>query len=185
MTESSTLSPQDEDWQRFRAIRTTVNHWQRPGWSPGREAYYWYLTFDDADLRALVGRCLSELELPYLDPVPLDGIHLTLPRLGWADEVSASRVEACLEAADQALATLRPFTMTVGPLAGSPGAVRLSVAPWGPLRRLQRELAALDTPDEQACEAAQTFRPHVGIAYCNSDVPTGPLIDRVGKLRHL
>jgi hypothetical protein len=42
-----------DDWQRFRAVTSTVNHWNRPGWSLGREAYYWYLTFDSLQLARL------------------------------------------------------------------------------------------------------------------------------------
>jgi len=30
------LWPQEEDWQRFYAIETMVNHWDRPDWWPGR-----------------------------------------------------------------------------------------------------------------------------------------------------
>ncbi|MDT3439045.1 MULTISPECIES: 2'-5' RNA ligase family protein [unclassified Pseudofrankia] len=71
----------------------------------------------------------------------------------------------------------------VGPLAGSSGAVRFTVTPWEPLVELR---AAVDKVTA-ACglpAVEQRFRPHVGIAYCNRDLPAEPIIRRVAKGAH-
>jgi 2'-5' RNA ligase superfamily protein len=179
------LTPQSEDWLRFRRLRSLTNHWQRPGWTLGRQAYYWYLTFNSVQLRDMADRCLDRLRLPYLDPVPLDGLHLTLPRVGWADHLPSDAVDSVTEAALRRCSRLDPFTLSVGPLAGSAGAVRFSVDPWDPILALRQQLqnaarAALGS----ACNE-DDYRPHIGIAYCNSPVSPGPLIEAVVPLRSL
>lgn len=185
MTQGSTLSPQHEDWLRFAELTSMKDHWDRPGWTPDRQAYYWYLTFSSPDLRELAGYCQDQLRLSYLDPVPLDGLHLTLPKIGWSDELSADEVDLVAAAGMRSCADLEPFTLTVGPLAGSPGAVRFSVAPWEPVVKLHQRLQkAVRTVRGAACKEAE-FRPHIGIAYCNSKVPAEELITAVESLRGL
>ena len=34
----------ERDWQEFQRLDFMGNHWERPGWAPGRRAYYWYIT---------------------------------------------------------------------------------------------------------------------------------------------
>jgi hypothetical protein len=68
--------------------------WWRPGWRPGRRLYAWHLTFGDqtvsrgqADLRRVVGDYQARLaELPGLDLVPAEWLHLTMQSIGFADE---------------------------------------------------------------------------------------------------
>src|SRR5262249_24542363 len=99
MTGPSTISPQDEDWQRFRSIHSIVNHWRRPGWNRRRQAYYWYLTFDSPELRVMAEYCQRHLRVPYLDPVPSSDLHLTLPKVGWSDQLSHDEADAVATAA--------------------------------------------------------------------------------------
>jgi 2'-5' RNA ligase len=177
-------TPQEEDWRRFKSLSDLVNHWDRPGWTDTRQAYYWYLTFDSTELRELAERCQQELRMPYLDPVPLDRLHLTLPRVGWADEISEDDALNVAQAANVRCAAMRPFELRVGPLSGSAGAVRFSVSPWVGLVSLYRHLrGAVATVVRRQPEPE--FRPHIGIAYCNEPVPAAPLIERVGALRTL
>lgn len=71
------------DWAAFSALDEMTDHWARPGWSDGSRAYYWMLTFpDDQRLAALAGQCQEELAPLGLDPVPTDGLHITLARVG-------------------------------------------------------------------------------------------------------
>lgn len=185
MTQSALLSPQDEDWRRFRNLTSMVNHWDRPGWTPGRRAYYWYLTFDSASLQQLAAKCQTALRLPYLDPVPLNELHLTLPRVGWADEISPEEANAVAQAAIPIASQLQPFGLTVGPVAGSAGAVRFSVSPWEPVFTLHNGLRdAIRTVRGEVCSEGE-FRPHVGVSYCNSAVSPTALIDALEKLRSL
>ena len=165
----------ERDWQEFQRLGHMGNHWDRPGWAPGRRAYYWYITFDDTpQLEALAAECQAKLNLPYLDPVPLDRLHLTVQRLAFADEVTTSQVDAAVGCARQLLNTTEAFDLTIGPLAGSRGAVRFSVSPWAPIEGLRRDLreAISSSTEIQLSRSESDFRPHVGIAYCNARVPT-------------
>lgn len=162
-----------------------VNHWDRPGWSTDRQAFYWYLTFKDTELISLAQACQDGLRLPYLDPVPLDGLHLTLPKIGWTDQVSTKQVNQVFTTAAQQCADLKPFRLTVGPLAGSPGAVRLSVSPWEPIVALSRRLRSSIAIALGTDRVEPAFRPHIGVAYCNTPVPSKHLVGEVEKLRTL
>jgi len=170
----------DEDWQRFQQVTSMTNHWDRPGWTPGREAYFWYLTFDSPQLRDLAEQCQQQLQRDYLDPVPLGGLHLTLARIGWADQVTDDQLQAASNRAHELCRETVPFILSAGPLAGSSGAVRFSVTPWEPLTRLHHELS-----NPTAVAGRSAFRPHIGIAYCNQAVPAGPLIAAIRSLRRL
>jgi len=179
------LSATEEDWRRFLAVESMVNHWERPGWTPDREAYFWYLTFNAPPLTRLAERCQQALRLPYLDPVPLNALHLTLPRIGWADETSSADLDRVSKLGIAALAEIRPFQLSVGPVAGSPGAVRFSVSPWKPLVALNTRLrTTTEAAGLTGCGDSE-FRPHIGIAYCNQVVPSVDLHRRIRPLRRL
>ncbi len=185
MTNTPTISPQDEDWRRFRSTPFMVNHWDRPGWTSDRKAYYWYLTFYFAQLRAMAESCQEHLRLPYLDMVPSSDLHLTMVKAGWVDEISLDHAESIAHAALEACSDLHPFKLSIGPLSGSPGAVRFSVGPWEPLLELHYRLRnAVATVRGNPCRDGE-FRPHVGVAYCNTSVPSGPLVSIVSQLRDL
>lgn len=178
-------TPQEDDWRRFSSLSRMTNHWDRPGWSDHRKAYYWYLTFDSSELRELATECQKRLDLPYLDPVPALGLHLTMPRVGWADEVSPDQATEVAHAAASSCSAMRSFKLNIGPLSGSAGAVRFSVSPWGRVVALHRHLQGAISTVLGPTERDPEFRPHVGIAYCNRAVSAQPLIDRVSALRSL
>jgi len=178
----------ERDWQEFQRLDYMGNHWERPGWAPGRRAYYWYITLGDTPpLNAMAAECQSTLNLPYLDPVPLDRLHLTVQRLAFEDEIATSQVDATARRARQLLSGVESFELNIGPLAGSRGAVRFSVSPWAPIENLRRALreAISSSTDIRPSRSESDFRPHVGIAYCNARVQAPELIQRVSQLRHL
>ena len=178
----------DYDWQAFCQVKTLVNHWDRPGWTPGRRAWYWFVTFDQhPTLTALAQHCQQRLAHLGLDPVPLNGLHLTLARVGFTDELAAEHALAAAAAARQACAGLPAFPVSIGPLAGSRGAVRFTVTPWDRLVELHRRLTQATTAalDGHAPDPGAPFRPHVSIAYNPRPRPAGPVIDAVAALRHL
>ncbi|WP_322769232.1 2'-5' RNA ligase family protein [Frankia sp. Cr1] len=189
MTVAPTADPVAEDWHRFAALDTLTNHWDRPGWTPGRRSYHWMLTFEDADeLCDLAARCQARLHLPVLDPVPADGLHLTLQRLAFADETTTIEVEKAVNETRQQLSDVQTFALTVGPLAGSSGAVRFSVVPWEPVIDLRNRIinaTAATLGPAAAIAKPHGFRPHVGIAYCNSPTDARPIIQAVEALREL
>lgn len=175
------------EWEAFSRLESMKNHWDRPGWSDGRRAYYWYLTFDDARVIELAARCQAKLDLPYLDLVPLDHLHLTVQRLGFEDEIATRDVTAAQAAALRAVQSIAPFELDVGPLAGSAGAIRLSVDPWQPVKDLRSALhgALKTTRHTPAAPGRAEFRPHIGVGYCNTTVPARPLQHVVERLRAL
>ncbi|WP_322747919.1 MULTISPECIES: 2'-5' RNA ligase family protein [unclassified Frankia] len=177
--------PVHDDWERFRTVTTMNNHWDRPGWAPGRSSYHWFLTFDDAALCDLAMACQRHLlDFDCLDPVTGDGLHLTVRRLAFVDEIDTADIDIITAQVAERCRTLPAFSLRVGPLAGSSGAVRFSATPWEPLLELRHMVDDVAT----ACGLPaidRRFRPHVGIAYCNRSVATEPIIRRVAMLRDL
>src|SRR5690606_21325038 len=137
------------DWETFRRLDTLTDHWWwRPGWRPDRHYYAWFLLFEsDPDLLELVDECQRSLELPYLDLIPPDGIHMTVQGVGFTDEVTRTQVAEIAEQARAACAQAPPCSLSVGPLAGYSGGVFLRAAPWAPMldlrARLQRAIGAV------------------------------------------
>lgn len=166
----------ESDWEAFRSVSTMVNHWDRPGWTPGRRSYHWFLTFPDApDLTSTAAHLQDELARFQMDPIPADGLHITMAKLGFTDEVTDEQLSAAVRATERVCSTLDAFELLAIPLAGSPGAVRSSVAPWAPLLAIRDALPA--------APSRSTFRPHLGIAYSNRKMPAQPVIDAVAPLR--
>lgn len=176
------------DWQAFHQVDFMQNHWDRPGWLEGRRTYHWMLSFhDDQAVQDLADRCQTELLRPDFDPVPLDALHLTVGRVAFTDETALATVDRLVEIAKLKCKPLAPFALDVGPLAGSRGALRFTVAPWLPLLELHRTLAEAtqDVFGDAARMRTKDFRPHLSIAYCNQTVPVPDLLPLVGRLRAL
>jgi 2'-5' RNA ligase len=188
MTDAVT-DPVVADWERFRRLPVMRNHWDRPGWWPGRQSFHWFLTFDDADdLRTLAAACQQRLDYPFLDPVTPGNLHLTVRRLAFTDEVTPADVDTVIAKAADGCCALAPFTVRIGPLAGSAGALRFTVTPWQPLLDLHAvvsDAVASIGAGLDPSAGSHGFRPHIGIAYCNTTVPTATIVNRVAALRVL
>lgn len=178
------------DWNRYRQLDTLINHWNRPGWTNGRRSYHWIVRFDDHPaVRQLTTRCQDRLRhLPTLDLVPATSLHLTLQRVGFTDEITPATAHAVAAAARDRYAALPPFAATVGPLAGSAGAVRFSAGPHQPFHRLRdtaidavAQVRGLDAVPARTAD----FLPHVSIAYNSTATDAMPIIEQVAALRSL
>lgn len=124
---------------------TMRNHWWwRPGWAVGRSFYTWHITFaEQAELRELAEAYTPVLaELPMLDHIPVQWLHLTMQGVGFTDEVAQADVDAIVEAARRRLAELEPFTVTVGPPHVDPETIQMSVQPVEPLRNVRASIRA-------------------------------------------
>jgi 2'-5' RNA ligase len=189
VTTARTADPVADDWHRFAGLDRLENHWDRPGWTPGRRSYHWMLTFEDAtELHVLADRCQRRLRLPALDPVPPDGLHLTLQRLAFTDQIGRADVDRAVEQTCVRLTEVEPFSLAVGPLAGSSGAVRFSVLPWAPVVTIQGKIVEATTAvlgPAAVVTKPHGFRPHIGIAYCNSPTDAHSIIAAVRDLREL
>ena len=121
----------EHDWQAFSTLTHMASHWNRPGWTDGRGSYHWLLNFGHAaSVRQLAQQCQAQLDKQAFDLVPLDSLHVTLGQVGFTDEIDKATALAVANEAGPRCAELPPFRLTVGPLAGSRGALRFTVAPW-------------------------------------------------------
>ncbi|MBJ8344514.1 2'-5' RNA ligase family protein [Antrihabitans sp. YC2-6] len=173
------------DWAAFRGVATLDDHWSLRNWDDNYSAYYWYLTFDDGELANLARRCQAALPTEYLDPVPVDGLHMTVLKVGPSAAVSSFELDAIAADAAERLESVDAFSITIGPLAGSKGAARFSVTPWTDLFRLHHELAKASLRPGASPVDTSLFRPHLGIAYSNCRRPTDELVECVEQLRSI
>jgi 2'-5' RNA ligase len=180
----------DQEWTQFQQVQRMVNHWDRPGWTPGRRSYHWMVMLGHVQALAdLATRCQERLrDLPNLDLVPTVSLHITMQRLAFTDEVSPDGAAAVVNDVRRRCVDFPAIPVEIGPLAGSPGAVRFSVGPPEPISRLRnliRESIAEVRGSTALPERASRFVPHVSIAYHNTPADAHPLIQRVASLRHL
>lgn len=183
------LPLQDQDWHRFRELSQLGNHWERPGWAPGRRSYHWLLTFKHSpDLHALARQCQAPFrDLPQFDLVPLDTLHLTLHRLAFTDELPPSRLPAVVAAVRQRCRDLAALRLLIGWLAGSTGAIRFTALPVEPVVEVHDIVLTQSAHVHQTVPArvAEGFWPHVSIAYSNSTQPAAPITATIEALRSL
>lgn len=171
----------------FRKVRRLANHWARPGGGPENRSFYWYLTFSRApQLRELTRQCQQAISFPYYDLTPLDRLHLTVSRVAYRNAVRPSKVDKLVSAAREICQSVNAFTISVGRLSGTPGALGFNVSPYEPLRDLHDRLTAAtlqvlpDAPVKQ-----REFHAHVAIAYGNADVPSAEALAAVEQLNSL
>lgn len=158
------------------------NHWWwRPGWRQGRSFYTWHLTFaDQPDVARLAEHYHAILrDLPGVDPVPVQWLHLTTQGLGFTDELTADHVDKAVAAVRERLSTLPPFDLTLGPVRVDPEALLLDADPAEPVRELRLAIRAGIADAwgaEQVPEPESPFTPHVSVGYINADGPAAPLV---------
>jgi hypothetical protein len=117
-------SREDEFYSRTQAeldqLEETRDHWYwRPGWRVGRSFYTWHLTFQNAaEVAALAAYYQQQMPLPSLDPVPAEGLHMTLQGVGFTDEVTDTDIQAITDHARERCSALEPFALTLGPARG-------------------------------------------------------------------
>jgi 2'-5' RNA ligase len=172
------------DWTAFTRLTNLIDHWARPQWPDGARAYYWMIippvTPQLLDLAHSAQAAIGPLG--GFDAVPLDGLHLTMHRIGAVESVTAKQAQTAAVQAGQALADLERFDLAVGPLAGSAGAVRFSVTPWAQLTAIHRAIAGIHVGQ---LKPADGIRPHLSIAYSNRHQAAGHIISTVRQLRDL
>jgi 2'-5' RNA ligase len=133
-----------------------------------------------------VRRVQAALDVPGLDLVPLEGLHLTMQGLGFTDEVSDAEVGAIVEAARPRCRAVPAVRISLGPVDPDPEGVGLLVSPWAAVERVRLALReAIGSVWSQIPEPADGFRPHVTVAYSGGDVPAGRVGDRLRALLDL
>lgn len=166
----------------FGDIRLLRNHWSGPA---RPRAYYWYLTFaDNAAVCDLAVRSQQALAFPYYDPVPPDGLHMTIDRIAPEGGITTAQLNAVTAAARLTCQEIAPFRISLGDLSGTRGAVGFAVTPVTPIRRLRDALRAATLSEcPGAAVDGKEMIPHVTIAYGNTDgVPAADAIAAVERL---
>jgi 2'-5' RNA ligase len=162
------------------------NHWWwRPGWSPGRWMYAWHLTFGGqtvaggvVPLRGVVAAYQARLgELPGLDLVPVEWLHVTMQDVGFADEVSEDDLARIAAAVRRRCVRLTPVRLTLGPAVLVGEGIWPRVSPTEPVRRVRAAVRAGVAEVWGASHVpkpASGFTPHVSLAYSDTDGPDEP-----------
>lgn len=166
------------DQDAFEQIDQMLCHWDRPH----RRSYHWMVALDhEPHAVELSQRCQAVLPENGLDRIPPESLHLTVRRFGYVDEVQVGTLHTAVATVSEHCRTTRPFHVRLLPLAGSPGALRFSVAPWSPLLSLYHVVSAASGYDE--VDPLSLYRPHVGIAYSNRVQPPDPFIAAAREAR--
>jgi 2'-5' RNA ligase len=183
LVDGRSANTSNEELERFRTIRWLTNHWARP---VGPRAYYWYLTFERfSDLHSLAERCQRVISFPHYDLTPPSGLHLTLDRIAFEDDVTRNDLSAVEAAAGRVCQKIAPFEITIGALGGTPGAIGFTAYPERPIRFLRDAVrGATLSVHPSAPIKHSAFHPHVAIAYCNSDdIPATETVAAVEGVR--
>ncbi|QNA72045.1 2'-5' RNA ligase family protein [Streptomyces sp. So13.3] len=177
----------EHEWAAFSSLSEMGNHWQRPGWGPDTRRYYWFLTVDHAPKIAdLARRCQEPLEGGGFDIVPAEGLHITICHIGDKHDVTEQTLKNLVAAAQSGCRSLAAFDLQAVPVAGSRGAVRLSLAPWAPLLALHLAVAtACVVAGLKGHQPTHDFRPHLGVAYCNQETKASRVRKKIQELRNV
>ncbi|MFE9886907.1 2'-5' RNA ligase family protein [Streptomyces scopuliridis] len=155
------------------------NHWWwRPGWNVGRRFYTWHLTFgSQKDVHRFAEQYRTALVgAEGLDLIPDRWLHLTMQGIGFIDEVDQADVEAIVDAARARLAAVPAFDITLSAPILDPEAVLVPVQPDEPVRAVRDAIrAAIGDVLPEVPEKAEGFRPHVSVAYSDSEGQADPI----------
>ncbi|WP_369696823.1 2'-5' RNA ligase family protein [Streptomyces sp. XD-27] len=114
--------------------------------------------------------------LPGLDPIPDQWLHLTMQGLGFIDEVDERDVQAIAAAAQRRLADLPALELTLTDVIVTPEAVLAPAQPTDAVTAVRETIrSAIAEVWPTVPEAPDGFRPHVSIAYSNSEAPAEPV----------
>ena len=162
--------------------------WWRPGWAPGRRYVTWHLTLGDLPAaRAVAERYRSAVaSFPGLDVVPDPWLHLTMQGVGFVDELEADAASRIAQSASERLAAVDPVEAWLAPAQVGTEGIYLPVDPFDGLQRV-RLLVRAATVDVlgSASGDADTFWPHVSVAYSNQVGPSQDIEDAVAQVDFL
>lgn len=166
--------------------RMTDHWWWRPGVRPFRRMYVWHILFaDQPEVIAWLRACQSLLtDVPGLDPVPPEWLHMTTQVVGFVDEITEAEAGAMADAAARRLRRVEPIAAELGsPLPHTEGVV-LGVQPGralDPVRAAIREAVA-ETVRAHRLTDESGWTPHLSIAYSNREGPAAPVVE---AMRHM
>src|SRR5262249_42648352 len=144
----------------------------------GRSFYTWHVTLSSSDpMRQIVSYYAPVLSgISTLDPVEIDGIHLTLQGVGFTDEVSGVDIRGIVASTLPRCSQLKPIKATLDEPRIDEEAVHMNVHPVEQIARVKLALRS-GIGDVWGCEnipeTMDDFRPHITLAYSNGVAPIG------------
>lgn len=172
-------------------VTAVRNHWWwRQGWRAGRHFYACHITLDDQpQLRALVKGYQDAIrDLPNLDLIPPQWLHITTQGIGFADEIGAADLDTVTATVRERLLSLEPPVATFHEATIRWEAVLCKADPPQPLYQLRLALydaiSSVLGPGKfsEPRPGPGQFTPHVSAAYVNSDGPVEPIARAIGDL---
>lgn len=168
-----------------RPLTEVTNHWWwRPGWRPGRHFYAFHCTFEAASqLHGLARGYQGALaRVDSLDQIPKEWLHLTMCGVGFVDQITLAEIERTTAAVGDVLAETDPIVVTFSNAVVRPEAVYLPAQPSEPLIALHSKITetiytSLGDRAHKLPEQTDGYRPHVSVAYVNSNGPAQPIYD--------
>ncbi|WP_433756387.1 2'-5' RNA ligase family protein [Nocardia sp. CA-135398] len=168
---------------------STHDHWWwRPGWRVGRSFYTWHVTFtDDSPVRRLVD--LFEpllMQIPTMDPVGKEGLHITVQGVGFTDEITAPDAERIAHAATEHLSRRQPFNALIGPPTVDEETIGMPISSTESFQQVRNALqqAIADVWGiDNVPERHDRFRPHLTLAYSTGEASVIDLRDLLTRNR--
>jgi hypothetical protein len=169
------------------------NHWTpRPGWSPDRSLLATYLTLDGSPdaVAVLQGYQAALTDLPQLDLVPAEWLHVTVQGIAFSDEVPAAAGARLAAALAERLAHLAPPRVRLdAPEPGGEG-VFLPLTPAHELAPVREAIRATATAELGLAALYGlpgqdgAFSPHASFAYTNADLAVDEVMIRLATVAH-
>ncbi|MGH3697002.1 MAG: 2'-5' RNA ligase family protein [Pseudonocardiaceae bacterium] len=165
---------------------TRDHWWWRPGWRKGRSFYTWHTTFSSSNpIRQIVSSYAPIISgISTLDPVKIDGIHLTLQGVGFTDEVSSADINGIVASTLPRCAQLGPINARMDEPRIDEEAVHVNVHP---IEQIAYVKLALRNGigdvwgHENVPESMDGFRPHITLAYSNGVASIGHIDAAIKK----
>lgn len=160
-------------------LRTADHWWWRPGWGPGARCHTVHITFQDQPALHAHAQAWRQVlaRFPQLDLVPDPWLHLTMQGLGMQGEVTLADVTAIADRAEDLVAKLEPFELSVGAPSFTPEAIRFDPSPAAPVAKLRSAVrGTIGEVWPKVPEADDGFEPHITIGYGNADADATEII---------
>lgn len=163
-----------------------TGRWDNPFRQSYDDTVCWHLLLGgDPAVQAAVAVARQRLAgLTGLHMTPTEWLHVTVLRVGTADQVTHDDRSRMLARAQAYLAQTAPVTVTLQRVFYHPEAIALSVSPRSALspvltaaRTATREVLGSDDRDGEEDEWA----PHLTLCYSTTEQPAAPVITQLGK----
>lgn len=169
-------------------VETLRNHWWwRSGWGAGRHFYACHLTFrDQPQLQRLVAAYQQAImHIAGIDPIPAKWLHLTMQGIGFVDQVDEEQLADLTATIQRNIRAVQLPVVTFHLPVVRPEAVYLPAEPPGPICALRSAVhaAIVEVLGSEQQQLAKGYRPHVSLAYSNTDQPAAPIVEALGRVK--